>query len=103
MTHDPTTLNRQGNDVGTQYRSVIFYTNSDQETKAMEIIKKLETEKSFKKPIVTKIEKLDNFYPAEGYHNNYFRNNPDSPYCMFVIAPKVENFKKSFTPIIKGK
>ncbi|MFG1519959.1 MAG: peptide-methionine (S)-S-oxide reductase MsrA [Thermoplasmataceae archaeon] len=100
-THDPTTLNRQGNDVGTQYRSVIFYTNTDQEREAADMIRKLEAEGRFKKPIVTKVEKFENFYPAEEYHRDYFRNNPDSPYCMFVIEPKIAKFRKSFAPVLR--
>ena len=94
-THDPTSLNKQGNDVGTQYRSSIFFIDNNQESIAIETIKKLEEEKRFPRPIVTKVEKFSNFYPAEDYHKNYFRNNPNSPYCAFVISPKIEKFRKS--------
>lgn len=100
-THDPTTLNRQGNDVGTQYRSVIFYMDDGQKIQAAGMIKNLENEGRFRKPVVTRVEKFQNFYPAEDYHKDYFSNNPDSPYCMFVIAPKVEKFRKSFAPVIR--
>ena len=102
-THDPTSLNRQGNDIGTQYRSAIFYMDSSQESIARDAIRKLEDEKRFRKPVVTKVEKFSNFYPSEEYHKDYFRNNPDSPYCMFVIAPKLEKFRKSHTPLLVGR
>lgn len=94
--HDPTTLNRQGADVGTQYRSVIFYHDEDQEKAAREMIARLEREKVFDDPIVTQVAPLTNFYPAEGYHQRYFENNPEQPYCRVVIAPKVEAFRRTF-------
>ena len=94
-THDPTSVNRQGNDVGTQYRSAIFYMDEYQESTAKDTIRKFEEEKRFPKPIVTRLEKFSNFYPAEDYHINYFLNNPEAPYCTFVISPKVEKFRKS--------
>ena len=86
--HDPTTLNRQGNDVGTQYRSVIFYHNEKQKLIAEN--SKLESAYLFPKPIVTEISPLPEFYPAEDYHQNYFENNPTNPYCNYVILPKLE-------------
>lgn len=92
--HDPTTLNRQGADVGTQYRSVIFYHNEEQKNLAINFIKKLELEGVFSKPIVTQVEPLKNYYRAEEYHQNYFEKNPFSTYCIFVVAPKVDKIKK---------
>jgi peptide-methionine (S)-S-oxide reductase len=89
--HDPTQLNRQGNDVGTQYRSVILYLNDEQKQKAL---KKTEKLRSKRINPVTEIKKLDNFYPAEEYHQNYFQKNPQQPYCVYVVAPKVEKFLK---------
>ncbi|NPV12477.1 MAG: peptide-methionine (S)-S-oxide reductase MsrA [Ignavibacteria bacterium] len=100
-THDPTTLNRQGADVGTQYRSVIFYHNETQKNLAIEFIKKLEREGVFSKPIVTQVEPLKNYYRAEEYHQNYFEKNPYSTYCIFVVAPKVEKTKKIFQNKLK--
>lgn len=99
--HDPTTLNRQGEDVGFQYRSVIFYHNDEQKKIAEEIKTQLNTENIFGKPVVTAIEPFTNFYPAEDYHKNYFRNNKNKPYCQFVIKPKVEEFEKLFNEKIK--
>ena len=96
QTHDPTTLNRQGNDVGTQYRSSIFYHNADQKEKAAFYKEKLEASGAWDAPIVTTIEELTDFYPAEDYHQNYFNNNESQPYCTFVIRPKVEKFRKAF-------
>ena len=90
--HDPTTLNAQGNDHGTQYRSIILY-NSEAQRVAAEKSKTL-TQKHFKRPVVTEIVPLKKFYKAEGYHQNYFRSNPDQPYCRFVIQPKVERLEK---------
>ncbi|GIV35917.1 MAG: peptide methionine sulfoxide reductase MsrA [Cyclobacteriaceae bacterium] len=95
-THDPTTLNRQGNDVGTQYRSVIFYHNDEQREKAEYYRRKLNEEKAFDSPIVTEITAFTAFYPAEDYHQNYYRLNASAPYCTYVIAPKLEKFKKAF-------
>ncbi len=96
QTHDPTTLNRQGNDVGTQYRSVIFYHTEEQKKKAEFYKKKLDEAGVFNRPIVTEISPFTEFYPAENYHQNYYRLNPDAPYCTFVIAPKLEKFRKVF-------
>lgn len=97
--HDPTQLNRQGNDVGNQYRSAIFYRNSVQKEKAEYYIKKLNSEKVYPSNIVTVVEPLSIFYAAEDYHKDYYNNNPDQPYCKYVIQPKLEKFKKVF----KGK
>ena len=92
--HDPTTLNRQGNDVGTQYRSVIYYANEEQHKEVLSSLEK--AKKEFGSPIVTQIEPLDVFYEAEEYHQNYFKNNPNQGYCQVVIKPKVDKFKKVF-------
>ncbi len=100
-THDPTTLNRQGNDVGTQYRSVIFYHNEKQKEVAEELKNKLEKAKIYKDHIVTEITKFTKFYPAENYHQNFYKQNKDKPYCSFVITPKVEKFKKIFKDKLK--
>ncbi len=100
-THDPTTLNRQGADVGTQYRSVIFYHNDAQKNLAINYIKNLERDGAFTNPIVTQIEPLKNFYKAEEYHQNYFEKNPYSTYCIFVVAPKVEKARKDFLRKLK--
>lgn len=95
-THDPTTRNQQGNDVGTQYRSVIFYANEPQRVAAESIIQQLESEKVFDAPIVTELSPLKAFYPAEDYHQNYFNQNSYQPYCSLVIAPKLHKFLKEF-------
>ncbi|MGB9664501.1 MAG: peptide-methionine (S)-S-oxide reductase MsrA [Ignavibacteria bacterium] len=102
-THDPTTLNRQGADVGTQYRSVIFYHNEVQRNLALEFIKKLERDGAYSNPIVTQIEPLKNYYRAEEYHQNYFEKNPYSTYCVFVVAPKVEKTKNLFKEKLKSR
>ena len=94
--HDPTTLNRQGNDVGTQYRSAIFYHSPEQKTAAEETISRLNSEKLWDKPIVTEIAPASTFHVAEDYHQEYFTRNPAQPYCMFVVAPKVIKFRKEF-------
>jgi peptide-methionine (S)-S-oxide reductase len=95
-THDPTTLNRQGNDVGTQYRSVIFYHNPEQRKVAEQVIKELDQSKTYKVPIVTTVEPFTTFYPAEDYHKDYFKRNPNQGYSRFVIAPKLVKLKKGF-------
>lgn len=95
-THDPTTLNQQGADVGTQYRSVIFYHNDDQKSKAEFYKQRLEEEHAFDKPIVTEISPAAKFYKAEDYHQNYYNLNGNAPYCTYVIRPKLEKFKKAF-------
>jgi peptide-methionine (S)-S-oxide reductase len=100
-THDPTTLNRQGNDVGTQYRSVIFYVNVEQRKKAEYYKQKLTEEKIWQNPIVTEITKFEKFYPAEDYHQDFYENNPGQGYCAFVITPKVEKFEKIFKDKLK--
>ena len=101
VTHDPTTLNRQGNDVGTQYRSAIFYHSEAQKQTAKKVIELLEQEKAYKKPIVTEITAFNEFNPAEDYHINYFARNKNQPYCQFVVAPKVEKFRKVFKEKMK--
>lgn len=101
QTHDPTTLNRQGNDVGTQYRSAIFYHNEEQKKLAEEYKAKLTEAKIFKDPIVTEITRFDKFYPAENYHQDYYELNKSQPYCSMVITPKVEKFKKVFKDKLK--
>ncbi|MFM2134631.1 MAG: hypothetical protein RL021_31 [Bacteroidota bacterium] len=94
--HDPTQLNRQGNDVGTQYRSVIFYHTPDQQRIAEELKTKLDVSGAYDAPVVTEIAPFTVFYKAEDYHQNYFNENGDEPYCRFVVAPKVEKFRKVF-------
>ncbi len=100
-THDPTTLNRQGADVGTQYRSVIFFHDEQQRRQAEESKKEAERSGIYKKPIVTEITAFKQFYPAEAYHQDYFEQNPNQPYCMFTIDPKVKKFRKQFKEIIR--
>lgn len=102
-THDPTTLNQQGADVGTQYRSAIFYHNEKQKALAEEYKKKLDESGIFPAPIVTEITPYTNFYKAEDYHQNYFRDNPNQGYCRAVIAPKVEKFEKVFGSKVRKK
>lgn len=99
--HDPTTLNRQGADVGTQYRSAIFYHDDEQKKIAEELIKDLNSQKIWDRPIVTEVTKLDKFYMAEDYHQEYFAKNPYQPYCMAVVAPKVSKFRKHFLDLLK--
>lgn len=100
-THDPTTLNRQGADVGTQYRSAIFYHNDEQRKMAEDIIKELNNEQIWRDPIVTEVTAYTNFYKAEDYHQEYFANNPQQGYCRIVIQPKVEKFEKIFKDKLK--
>jgi peptide-methionine (S)-S-oxide reductase len=95
-THDPTTLNRQGNDVGTQYRSVVFYHSDEQKELAKSYLDKLTSEKVWEDPIMTEISPLIKFYEAENYHDDYFNQNGSQPYCSLVVAPKVEKFKRIF-------
>lgn len=102
-THDPTTLNQQGADVGTQYRSVIFYHNDEQKHKAEFYKARLEDEKAFGKPIVTEISPAAPFYKAEDYHQNYYNLNSSAPYCTYVIQPKLEKFKKAFQGALKNQ
>lgn len=101
-THDPTTLNRQGNDVGPQYRSVVFYHNEEQRKLALEYKEKLNKAGVYKNPIVTEISPFDKMYIAEDYHQNYFNENGSQPYCSFVIQPKVEKFEKVFKEMLKN-
>jgi peptide-methionine (S)-S-oxide reductase len=99
--HDPTTLNRQGNDIGTQYRSVIFYHNDEQKQLAEKYKKDLNTSGAYSNPIVTEISALPTFYKAEDYHQNYFNDNPGQGYCAFVVRPKVEKFESVFKDKLK--
>ena len=99
--HDPTTLNRQGADVGTQYRSAIFYHSPEQKATAEAVIKQLEADHLWSDPIVTEVVPLDTFYPAEDYHQEYFRQHPDQGYCRVVIAPKVAKFRKHYLEQLK--
>jgi len=101
VAHDPTQLNRQGNDVGTQYRSAIFYHNAEQKQKANYYIAKLNKEKAYKSNIVTQVVPYVVFYKAEDYHQNYFSRNGDQPYCKYVIQPELEKFKKVFKDKLK--
>lgn len=99
--HDPTTLNRQGNDVGTQYRSVIFVLNDAQRAEAERVIAELTAKEVFNAPIVTAIEPARTFWKAEGYHQNYFANNSHQPYCLFAVAPKVAKVRAKYAQRIK--
>lgn len=101
VTHDPTQLNRQGNDVGTQYRSVVFYHNEEQKEKAKSYIQKLNQEKVYPSDIVTEVSAANTFYEAEDYHQNYYNQNGSEPYCRYVIQPKMEKFKKVFKDKLK--
>ncbi len=99
--HDPTTLNRQGNDVGTQYRSAIFYHDETQQQTAVEVIDEWTRRQMWHNPIVTELAPLETFYPAEAYHQDYFANNPMQPYCQIVVAPKVAKFRKQYFQQLK--
>jgi peptide-methionine (S)-S-oxide reductase len=99
--HDPTTKNRQGNDVGTQYRSVIFCQTPEQRAEAEAVIAELDRAKLWDDPIVTEVAEAATFYPAEGYHQRYFERNASQPYCQFVVAPKVAKFRKEFVDRLK--
>lgn len=101
LIHDPTTLNRQGNDIGTQYRSVIFYTSDEQRRQAEEAIAALNTSHTYPNPVVTAIEPAKEFFMAEDYHQEYFANNSYQPYCQFVVAPKVKKFQEKFAEKMK--
>ncbi|ELR97281.1 peptide-methionine (S)-S-oxide reductase MsrA [Gloeocapsa sp. PCC 73106] len=96
VSHDPTTLNKQGNDVGTQYRSIILWNSPEQKEAAQAVIQNLEANQTFSGAIVTEITQLTDYYPAEDYHQNYFNNNPYQPYCLFTIPPKLSKLKKYF-------
>jgi peptide-methionine (S)-S-oxide reductase len=100
-THDPTTINRQGNDSGPQYRSVIFYNSEKQEQTAKKVMQDLEKSKIYPEPIVTDLKPLGSFYKAEDYHHKYFLSNPYQPYCQAVISPKVTKFRKKFIGYLK--
>jgi peptide-methionine (S)-S-oxide reductase len=99
--HDPTTLNRQGNDVGTQYRSGIYFTTPEQQQTAQALIDELNSEKLFGKPVVTELLPLTDYFPAEEYHQDFFERNPNQGYCMAVAAPKVAKFRKTFARLVK--
>ncbi|MCU0941266.1 MAG: peptide-methionine (S)-S-oxide reductase MsrA [Hydrogenophaga sp.] len=101
VVHDPTTLNRQGNDVGTQYRSGIYFTTPEQEAEARAIIAELDRDKAFGRPVVTEVKPLANYWPAEAYHQDFFERNPHQGYCMAVAAPKVAKFRKTFARLAK--
>ncbi len=96
--HDPTSLNKQGNDVGTQYRSAIFYMNEDQKEKAEK--SKIDVQNVFEKPIVTEISELEDFYEAEDYHKNYYETHPENPYCQIIISPKIQKFREKYSDLI---
>lgn len=100
--HDPTTLNRQGNDIGIQYRSVIFYHDAEQERIAQETMRALTEAKAFRDPIVTELKPFTEFYVAEDYHQEYFNNNPNQPYCRMIVAPKVAKFRKHHGEMLKA-
>ena len=100
--HDPTTMDRQGNDIGTQYRSVIYYETAEQRETAEAMIRELTAEKVFADPIVTTVEAAEKFWEAEPYHQDYLENNPAQPYCAFVVAPKLAKFRKKFAEKRKG-
>lgn len=100
-THDPTTLNQQGNDIGTQYRSAIFYTSESQRDQAKLFIEQFENDKTFDDPIVTEVSPLVKFYPAESYHQRYYEQNESKPYCSFVISPKIAKLRAKFSPLLK--
>ncbi len=99
-THDPTTLNRQGSDVGTQYRSAIFYTTPEQKKEAEEFIQKLDADGTFDDPIVTEVTKLDKFWAAESYHRRYYDQNQNKPYCSIVISPKIAKLRSKFSHLL---
>ncbi|HWP84180.1 MAG TPA: peptide-methionine (S)-S-oxide reductase MsrA [Terriglobia bacterium] len=100
-THDPTTLNRQGNDIGTQYRSIILYASAEQKQEAEAFLRELAESGKFPRPVVTELKPLEAFYPAEEYHRQYYRRNQSQPYCQFVIAPKVDKLQQRFRELLK--
>ncbi|GEA13503.1 peptide-methionine (S)-S-oxide reductase MsrA [Alteromonas sp. KUL49] len=100
--HNPTQLNRQGNDVGTQYRSAVFYHNEDQKAQAEAIIDEITKEEIWPDPVVTEVVAINNYYQAEDYHQDYFKNNPQNQYCSMVVAPKLAKFKKTFAARLKS-
>lgn len=99
--HDPTQLNRQGADIGSQYRSIILFTSEEQKEIAEKVIKEIEKKEIWEKPIVTEVKKLDTFYEAETYHQDYYANNSNQPYCRIVISPKINKVKKAFVDKLK--
>lgn len=99
--HDPTTLNRQGNDAGTQYRSAIFFHDAEQKAQAEALIARLTAEKAFDRPIVTEVSEASTFWPAENYHQRYYDQNPNQPYCMFVVGPKLAKFRAKYVDRLK--
>jgi peptide-methionine (S)-S-oxide reductase len=99
--HDPTQLNRQGNDIGTQYRSAIFYHSTEQAETANDVVKELTEQQLFDQPVVTEISPATTFYPAENYHQGYFLQNPQQGYCQFIIAPKMAKFRQLFNRLLK--
>ena len=101
LMHDPTTLNRQGDDIGTQYRSAIFYHTDEQKNIILNIINLLESKNVYDNKIATKVEKINNYYPAEDYHQNYYAQNRNQPYCTMVVGPKLKKFKKVFKDKLK--
>ena len=101
--HDPTTKNRQGADVGTQYRSIILYQTPEQKSTAEQVVKDVEARGIWNAPIVTQLEPFEAFYPAEDYHRDYFKNNPRQPYCQIVIAPKVRKFREHYLEKLKAQ
>ena len=103
QTHDPTTLNRQGNDTGTQYRSALFYHSDTQQSIAEESKAEMDKSGIWDDPIITEIAAIDDFYPAEDYHQNYFQLNPSQPYCQFVIHPKMKKFTNNFNDKLKSE
>jgi peptide-methionine (S)-S-oxide reductase len=100
--HDPTTLNRQGHDVGTQYRSAIFYHSDAQRRAAEEVMREVTADELYPDPLVTQLEPLDTFYPAEAYHDDYFRRNPGNTYCQVVVSPKLAKFRKHFADRLRA-
>ena len=101
-THDPTTLNRQGNDVGTQYRSIVLYAGEEQKKQAEGLIQELNDSSAFGEPVVTEVKPLGDFYEAEDYHRKYFANNSYQPYCQFIISPKLQKLQKRFADLLKS-
>jgi peptide-methionine (S)-S-oxide reductase len=99
--HDPTTLNRQGNDCGEQYRSIILYSDDEQKASAERVIIELKASAEFKRPVVTEIKQLKDFYEAEAYHQSYYKNNGGQPYCQLTIAPKLDKFRQKFSKSVK--
>lgn len=99
--HDPNTRDRQGNDAGSQYRSVIFYTSNEQRSTAEQLIRELDAERIWTDPVVTEVRPAETFYRAEDYHQDYFRSNPNQPYCAFVVAPKARKFREKFAHKLK--